>query len=117
MTKHLLIALITLLSLSPIFAFDKSALDFSFTPKTAFRQQSVNAESFTGDFVEPNGTSLRNKKELPLPDKKLMRGFQRFQKLDAFGDVLPDNFLFYRENLTSDQKSAYDEIFKAVMNG
>ena len=103
--------------LSPIFAFDKSALDFSFTPKTAFRQQSVNVESFTGDFVEPNGTSLRNKKELPLPDKKLMRGFQRFQKLDAFGDVLPDNFLFYRENLTNDQKSAYDEIFKAVMNG
>ena len=100
-----------------LFAFDRSAIDFSIKPKTSFTKQTVHTELLVGGLVELKGTAIQNKKDLPLPDKKLRRGFKRFQKVDAFGDDLPDRFLLYRQNLTSEQKSAYDEIFKVVMNG
>lgn len=99
----------------PLSAYDSKDLDFSIAPKTTFTVQSNSTLLKTG-LVPQSEKSSQNKKDVALPDKKLLRGFERFPKTDAFGDTLPDSFLFYRQNLSSNQKSAYDEIFKAVMN-
>lgn len=99
----------------PLSAFDSKDLDFSISPKTKFSLQEKSSVIKAG-LASPTESSVQNKKDVALPDKKLLRGFERFPKTDAFGDTLSDLFLFYRQNLTSNQKSVYDEIYKAVMN-
>ena len=116
MKKYLSFLVFSLLFVNGAFSFDSSELDFSFKPKTSFSAQNVSASDFIGALVEDEGTATQNKTDIPLPPKKLARGFTRFQKLDAFGDVIPDSFLFWRSTLTANQQAAYDEIFKAVMN-
>lgn len=114
--KHLVLLLISFNLLFPLAAYDTNDLDFSIKPKTTFSEQSDGKNSMKLGFVSPEETSLKNTKDVSLPDRKLLRGFERFPKTDAFGDTISDSFLFYRQTLTSNQKSAYDEIYKAVMN-
>ena len=115
MKRFFVAALFALCALSA-HAFDAASLDFSIKPKTAFTAQPLGASTRRGGFVAPHGTARQNARDVPLPSKKLLRGFERFPKVDAFGDALPDSFLLYRQNLSGAQKTAYDEIYKAVMN-
>ena len=97
-------------------AYDFKELTFSTKPKTVFStQQNISNELKTG-LAQGKEEATQNKRDLALPDKKLLRGFERLPKTDAFGDIIPDSFLFYRETLNANQKSAYDEIYKAIMN-
>lgn len=105
-----------LFELSALLAFNADELDFSIAPKTTFTKQEASDKVFAGGALEIQGSKVQNKTEVPLPSKVLMRGFERFKKVDAFGNAYPDTYLFYRSNLTNDQKSAYDEVYKALMN-
>lgn len=111
--KLFLILIELLLSFS-FFAFDKSS--FKVLPKTTFSVQQESVSYGKAGLAEGVETSSKNQRDVALPDKKLLRGFERFPKLDAFGDVLSDDFLFYKKILTAEQKSAYDEIYKCLMN-
>lgn len=114
--KRYLISFLIMFSFFALNAYDLKDLDFSAKPKINFStEKKVNNKSKIG-LAQGIEESLQNKKDVALPDKKLLRGFERLPKTDAFGDIIPDNFLFYRETLTANQKSAYDEIYKAVMN-
>ena len=114
--KKLIILLLANIFLFQLSAFDLDDIDFSIAPKTQFTKEKTNNNLKKGGLVEPEGTSIRNKKDVAKPDIKLLRGFERSPKTDAFGDTLPDSFLFYRQTLTENEKSAYDETYKALMN-
>ena len=105
-----------LFAVSAVLAYSADELDFSFAPKTTFTRQEPSDKAFAGGALEIHGSEIQNKTEVPLPSKALMRGFERFKKIDAFGNAYPDSYLFYRSNLTSEQRSAYDEFYKALMN-
>ena len=114
--KRVIILLLGNIFLFQLSAFDLDDIDFSIAPKTQFTKEKTNNNLKKGGLVEPEGTSIRNKKDVAKPDIKLLRGFERSPKTDAFGDTLPDSFLFYRQTLTENEKSAYDETYKALMN-
>ena len=97
-------------------AHDFKDLDFSIQPKTSFFSQQKISENLKTGFVETKEKSFQNKKDVSLPNKTLLRSFERIPKTDAFGDFIPDSYLFYKQTLNTNQKSAYDEIYKAVMN-
>jgi len=115
MRKLVFILVCLLLQNTLCVAFDSTDLDFSIKPKMSFTKQQKSAEG-AGGLSEAKGSAEKNKSDVALKDKKLLRGFERFVKTDAFGDALPDSFLFYREQLTANEKSAYDEVYKALMN-
>ena len=114
--KRLIILLLANTFLFQLSAYDMGDIDFSIAPKTQFTQEKTDKNLKKGGLENPTDTSVKNKKDVAMPDKKLLRGFERFPKTDAFGDTLPDSFLFYRQTLTTDEKSAYDEMYKALMN-
>ena len=115
MRKLVFVCLLLQSTLCVAFGYDSTDLDFSIKPKMSFTKQTVSAEG-AGGLSEAKGSAEKNKSDVALKDKKLLRGFERFVKTDAFGDALPDSFLFYREQLTANEKSAYDEVYKALMN-
>ncbi len=55
----------------------------------------------------------RNKVDVSMPKKT--RGVERYSKLNIWGKVIPDSFLFYRNTLTQNQKAVYDAVYKAMM--
>ena len=112
--KKILLTFAAIFFCAALFAYESSDIDFTIKPKTHFSQGASGAGK--SGLAEQDKTAVKNKTEVALPDQKLLRGFERFPKVDAFGDALPDSFLFYRKNLSSSQKSAYDEIYKALMN-
>ncbi len=114
--KKLVIFFLANIFLFHLSAYDLDNLDFSIAPKTQFTQEKTNKNLKKGGLVEPEETSIKNKKDVAMPDIKLLRGFERSPKTDAFGDTLPDSFLFHRQTLKENQKSAYDEMYKAVIN-
>nr|MCR5766410.1 hypothetical protein [Treponema sp.] len=114
--KKLVIFLLGNIFLFHLSAYDLDNLDFSIVPKTQFTQEKTNKNLKKGGLVNPEETSIKNKKDVAMPDIKLLRGFERSPKTDAFGDTLPDSFLFHRQTLKDNEKSAYDEIYKAVIN-
>jgi len=113
MKKLIISVLIAMLTVS-VFAFEKN-YNFTTLPKTDFEDEPVyNGPKFGAADGEADGQ--KNKKDVALPDQKLMRGFERFQKVDAFGDPIPDSFLYHRNLLSADHKGVYDEVYKAIMN-
>ena len=114
--KKLFILLLTNIFLFQLGAYDLEDLDFSIAPKTQFTQEKTNNNLKKGGLSSPEATSIKNKKDVKMPDIKLLRGFERSPKTDAFGDTLPDSFLFFRQTLTDNEKSVYDEMYKALIN-
>ena len=114
--KKLFIFLFLNIFLFHLSAYDLDDLDFSIAPKTQFTQENSDNSLKKCGLAAPESSSIKNKKDVKMPDVKLLRGFERSPKTDAFGDILPDSFLFHRQTLTDNEKSAYDEIYKAVIN-
>ena len=114
--KRIAFAMLLICVLMQASAYESLDIDLSFVPKTHFSEDAANGEGKGGALLEPI-TATKNKRDVPLPDRTLLRGFERFTKTDAFGDSIPDDFLFYRQSLSESGKAAYDEIYKAVMTG
>ena len=114
--KRVIILLLGNIFLFQLSAYDLDELDFSIAPKTQFTQEKTNKNFLKGGLDNPTDTSTKNKKDVKMPDIKLLRGFERSPKTDAFGDTLPDSFLFHRQTLTDNEKSVYDEMYKALIN-
>ena len=55
----------------------------------------------------------RNKVDVKVPKKT--RGVERYNKLNIWGNVIPDSFLFYRNVLNQKQQAVYDAAYKALM--
>lgn len=102
-------------ALTTLFAFNVCAERMK--PKTTFSTQSNEDVSKKLGLSDSDISTTKNAVDQKLKDPKLMRGFERFKKVDAFGDTIPDSSLFYRQVLTQNQRGAYDEIYKALMNG
>ena len=84
--------------------------------KTSFTPESPKDVTALNGLVEAGGTGTQNETDVRMPPKK--RGpVQRYTKTNIFGEPIPDSFLFYRELLTETQRNAYDEIYRALMNG
>ncbi len=115
--KKLVIFLLVNIFLFHLSAYDLDDIDFSIAPKTQFTQEKSDNNLKKCGLAAPESSSIKNKKDVKMPNIKLLRGFERSPKTDAFGDTLPDSYLFYRQALTENEKSAYDELYKALING
>lgn len=113
MKHRILCALFVGAALLSLSASNASRLDFSVKPKTSFSAEVPAARR--GGFVPPASAAVKNRQDASLPDKRLIRSFVRLPKTNSFGDTLPDSLVFYRQQLGTTQKSAYDEVCKAVM--
>ncbi len=58
-------------------------------------------------------SSERNKEDVSVPKKT--RGVERYNKLNIWGEVIPDSFLFHRNTLSQKQKAVYDAGYKGLM--
>ena len=58
---------------------------------------------------------LKSTIRLILLCQKKTRGVERFNKLNVWGKVIPESFLFYRNTLNQKQKAVYDTVYKALM--
>ncbi len=84
--------------------------------KTSFTPEAPKDVTALNGLVEAGGKGTQNETDVRMPPKK--RGpVQRYTKTNIFGEPIPDSFLFYRELLTDTQRNAYDEIYRALMNG
>ena len=84
--------------------------------KTKFTQQSSISDSpkLTGA-VEEKGEKIKNTVDVKVP--KITRGIERYPKLNIFGEIIPDEFLFYRGVLNERQQVVYDQIYNTMMEG
>lgn len=84
--------------------------------KTKFTQQSSLSDS-----LKPTGAmdgdveKLKNSTNVNVPT--ITRGIERYQKMNVFGQAIPDDFLFYRGLLNERQQVVYDQVYKTLMEG
>ena len=103
-TKLFIVLVVTSVSVQmPLFAQVK----VNFTPE--IRPTDSNP---TG-LIDANYSSERNKVDIKVPKKT--RGVERYDKLNIWGEKIPDSFLFFRNTLNQRQKAVYDVCYKALM--
>lgn len=84
--------------------------------KTNFTQNTslTNSPKPTGA-IEEQGEKIKNPVDVKVP--RITRGIERYPKLNIFGEIIPDEFLFYRGLLNERQQVVYDQIYNTMMNG
>ena len=87
----------------PLFAQVK----INFTPE--IRPTDSNPTGLTSSTY----TTEHNKVDVKVPKKT--RGVDRYDKLNIWGEKIPDSFLFFRNTLNQRQKAVYDVCYKALM--
>lgn len=105
--KKTLVSIFVVFVIYQIFGF--AQIKTTFTPE-------VRPEGFSidGGIAEGKENHNRNKKDEKIPS--ITRGVERFERLNIFGQKIPDSFLFYRGILNERQQVVYDQIQKAVLN-
>ena len=83
--------------------------------KTNFTKEVRPANSKPTGLVPIEKIEKRNEVDVKVPKKT--RGVERYDKLNIFGEIIPDSFLFFRNTLNQNQKACYDAIYKALMKG
>ena len=81
--------------------------------KTNFTKEVRPSDFNPTGLASADHTSERNKVDVKVPKKT--RGVERYNKLNIWGNVIPDSFLFHRETLNKNQKAVYDVAYKALM--
>ena len=81
--------------------------------KTNFTKEVRPSDSNPTGLVSPDYSSDHNKVDVKVP--KRARGVERYDKLNIWGEVIPDSFLFHRSTLNQRQKAVYDVCYKALM--
>ena len=79
----------------------------NFTPEVRASEDKPTGIA-SGEHIEE-----RNKVDVKVPKKT--RGVERYNKLNIWGNVIPDSFLFYRNVLNQKQQAVYDAAYKALM--
>jgi hypothetical protein len=81
--------------------------------KTNFTKEVRPSDFNPTGLASTEHTSERNKVDVKVPKKT--RGVERYNKLNIWGNIIPDSFLFHRETLNKNQKAVYDVAYKALM--
>ena len=81
--------------------------------KTNFTKEVRPSDFNPTGLASADHSSERNKVDVKVPKKT--RGVERYNKLNIWGNVIPDSFLFHRETLNKNQKAVYDVAYKALM--
>ncbi|MCQ2592790.1 MAG: hypothetical protein MJ188_08405 [Treponema sp.] len=84
--------------------------------KTKFTQQSSisNSSKPTGA-IEEKGEKIKNSVDVKVPT--ITRGIERYPKLNIFGEIITDDFLFYRGLLNEREQVIYDQLYNVMMEG
>ena len=81
--------------------------------KTNFTPEVRPSDSNPTGLVSAAYSSEHNKVDIKVPKKT--RGVERYDKVNIWGNIIPDSFLFYRNTLNQRQKAVYDVAYKALM--
>ena len=82
--------------------------------KTTFTPEVRPTDSMPTGLAPINYSSEQNKVDIAMP-KKTRGNIERYKKLNIWGEVIPDSFLFFRNTLNQKQKDVYDVAYKALM--
>lgn len=92
-----------------------TVLSVSAQIKTTFTKEKRPANFLPTGLAEAKTKQIKNKVDVDVP--AITRGIERYEKTNVYGQIIPDDFLFYRGLLSEPQQVIYDQMYKTLMNG